>query len=187
MTKTAKSPRLVSAVLLVLVLAAGFAIGVAWQSDEAQPPLEEVDARPSRNEERGRAAVGERMARERRALVIHEIGLDPETRAQVDEIISHFGSRMRALDREFRETYRPRQRALINETRDSIRAILTPRQVAVYDSLLALRYDRRGREGNRPPRDDEGRPHDDGGRSREDEGQPREDGGQPREDARGGR
>ena len=159
MTVAPKSPRLISAVLLVLTLAAGFAIGMAWPSD-AEPPPEEGEAPGSRDGDRGR-----------RALVIHEVGLDPEVRAQVDEIISHFGRRMQALDREFREAYRPRQRALIGQARDSIRSILTPRQVVVYDSLLALRYDGRGRDGGRSPRG--------GGRSRDD--------GRSRDNGRGGR
>ena len=155
MTAAMKRPRLVSAILLILTLAAGFAIGLAWRGNRAQPA--EADAPSSRDADRGR-----------RALVIHEIGLDPETRAQVDEIISHFGSRTRALDREFREAYRPRQRALIGQARDSIRSVLTPEQVAVYDSLLAVRYDGRGRDGSRGrgPREGNGRSHDDarGGR-----------------------
>lgn len=150
MTVAPKSPRLISAVLLVLTLAAGFAIGMAWRSD----------AEPTREDEEGEVPRSREGDRGRRALVIHEVGLDPEVRAQVDEIISHFGRRMQALDREFQEAYRPRQRALIGQARDSIRSILTPRQVVVYDSLLALRYDGRGRDRGRPPRG--------GGRSRDD-------------------
>lgn len=147
MTTATKHPRLVSAVLLLLTLAAGFAGGLAWRSGDADP----APAEANRSRDGGR---------ERRSLVIHEIGLDPATRAKVDDIIDHFGAQMRALDREFEEQYRPRQRALIAQARDSIRSVLTPAQVVAYDSLLSARYDGRGRDRGRPPRGS-GRSHDD--------------------------
>ena len=65
MTVAPKSPRLISAVLLVLTLAAGFAIGMAWRSD----------AEPTREEEEGEVPRSREGDRGRRALVIHEVGL----------------------------------------------------------------------------------------------------------------
>ncbi len=124
--------RVMSIALLTLMALAGFLVGVAWQ--------ERKDGIREPSEERG----GERRAeRGSRRLVIDEVGLEPEQRAHVDEIIRHFRIQMRALDDEFRESYRPRQRALFQSSLDSIRSVLDSAQWAAYDSLRAIRY-RRG-------------------------------------------
>ncbi len=144
-----KNPRLLSSALLVLTLAAGFLGGMAWQKRQVAAALAE--------EARSRGDGGQ----EGRRMVIDEVGLEPERRVQVDEIIRHFRARMRALDEEFQGAYAPRQRALIRSTRDSIKSVLSPAQEATYDSLLAVRYQDRNRDGERSSREDRR----DGGRS----------------------
>jgi len=134
MTRSARNPRLLSAVLLLLTLSAGFLGGVAWQGSR-EPAVTEEDGQDQESGEE----------RPRRRLVLDEIGLDSEVRSQADEIIRHFRAEMRVLDEEFQEAYRPRQRALITAVRDSIKTLLTAEQAMVYDSLLSVRYDRRGR------------------------------------------
>ena len=150
-----------SIALLVVTLAAGFLGGVAWQrSQTASVPAEAGDD-------------DQRRERGDRRMVIDEVGLRADKRAEVDEIIQHFLVHMRALheeyepfrDRirtlndEYQEAYRPKQRELYRQTRDSIKSILAPEQRALYDSLLAVRYgagDRGrdepgdGRDGGRP-------------------------------------
>ncbi len=129
--------RIASVALLAAMLAVGFLAGVAWQRDapaENPPDQGERDGRPGRDGRR---------------LVIDQVGLAPETRAQVLDVVRHFRSRMHALDRELRADYEPRQRALVRETRDSIKSLLSPQQRAVYDSLLATRHRRRGGEDHR--------------------------------------
>lgn len=147
-------PRVASVFLLLTTAAAGFWAGVAWQGRRA-PQSADADAvagaPPSRGPE-ARAADRDEEAegdRERRRLVIDEIGLPPETRAQAGEIIRHFRSRMRTLDQEFQEAYRPRHAEIVRRTRDSIRSILAPEQVLAYDSLLTVRYEGRGQRGSR--------------------------------------
>lgn len=126
MKGTSGLTKLLAVSLLFVVLTAGFMMGLAWDRGEANAAT---------------AAVGpEPEDRPRRALVIDEVGLETAQRAEVDEIIHHFRAQMRALDKEFRETYRPRQRALLGQTRDSIKATLSPAQRVVYDSLLDARY-----------------------------------------------
>lgn len=125
--------RLASAALLGAMLVAGFLAGLAWQGDAGAD-----GGRAGQSEREGRPG------REGRRLVIDELGLDAETQARVNEVVRHFRSRMRALDREMRADYEPRQRALALETRDSIKSLLSPAQHVVYDSLLAARYRRRG-------------------------------------------
>ncbi len=121
------SARLVSLGLLGLVLGTGFLMGIAWDrgdAAEASPP----------------PAEAEEGQTERREMVIDHVGLADGQRADVDRIIEHYRVQMKALDAEFRETYRPRRGAVVRAARDSIRAILSPSQVMLYDSLLEARY-----------------------------------------------
>jgi len=136
-----KRARVVSGALLVVVAAAGFLGGLAWQAGR-------MDSAPS--EQRGSR---DDRGREDRRLVIDEVGLTPAKRAEVEEIIQHFTVRMQALDEEFRaayqpirESYEPRRRDLFRATRDSIRAILLPEERALYDSLLTARFGDRNRD-----------------------------------------
>ena len=138
--------RIISVLLLGLTLAVGFMFGLAWDTrqgtdavtvdaiaqDVAEPEAEE----PTEETNTGRG----------RGPVIYEVVLEPEQRADVDEIVRHFRGRWSAIE-EVREEYNQRQRALFLETQDSIKAILNPQQIAQYDSLLAVRYprDRGGR------------------------------------------
>ena len=149
-----KRARVASGALLVVVAAAGFLGGLAWQAGRTDSGVPEQ--RESRDE----------RGRESRRLVIDEVGLTPAKRAEVEEIIQHFTVRMRALDEEFRaayqpirEAYEPRRRDLFRATRDSIKAILLPEERALYDSLLTARYRDRDRDssgeerrGERPER-----------------------------------
>lgn len=156
-----------SIALLVVTLAAGFFGGVAWQRSQVvsvQPDEGEAEPRRDRSERR---------------IMIDELGLEPGKRTEVEEIIQHFMVQMRALTGEFEpmrvrvqelndkyeQAYRPRQRELFREARDSIKSILAPEQRVLYDSLLAVRYGNRDRD-----RDGSGEGRDrggpDGGRER---------------------
>ena len=156
-----------SVALLVVTVAAGFLGGVAWQKGQvASVQAEDADD-------------DQRRDRSERRMVIDEVGLEPGKRAEVEEIIRHFmiqmrslheefepvRARMQALNDEFEEAYRPRQRDLFRQTRDSIKSILAPDERTLYDSLLAVRYgdgDRgRGGSGGGQPR---GRPDEGGAR-----------------------
>lgn len=123
-----KKAGVLSVALLILTAGAGFLGGVAWERSRGVP---DSPADPE--------AQGHRD-RENRRLVIDEVGLEPAKRAEVEEIIQHFMTRMRVLDKEFRQAYRPRQRELYRGVRDSIRSILPPEQRVLYDSLLVVRY-----------------------------------------------
>jgi len=151
-----------SIALLTVTLAAGFFGGVAWQRNQpVSAQSDEGGAEPRRD-------------RSERRMVIDEVGLEPDKRTEVEEIIQHFMARMRALHGEFEpmrvrvrelndeyeQAYRPKQRELFRQTRDSIKAILAPEQRALYDSLLAERYGNsdRDRDGSGGVRD-RGRPN----------------------------
>lgn len=149
-----KQARVASVLLLILTLAAGVLIGMAWseRSEGAlDDPVEIVDrpgdaARPDMAEE-----PPDEDERERRPPTIYELDLDPAQRGHVDEIIQHFQQGLEDLDTEMeRELWRRRGR-LASAVRDSIKSVLRPEQVMVYDSLLAERYGsgRRSRDDDR--------------------------------------
>lgn len=123
-----KKASVLSIALLVATFAAGFLGGVAWQRSNTVS---------SRSEDPG---AEEPAGRGERRMVIDDVGLEPARRAEVEEIIQHFMVHMRALNDEFEELYRPRQRELFRLTRDSIKSVLAPAERALYDSLLAERY-----------------------------------------------
>jgi hypothetical protein len=123
--------RVLSIALLLLTFAAGILAGVAWRGNRAaSSPV-------------GEAPGEEQRGREGRRLVIDQVGLEPAKRAEVDEIVRHYRTTMRALNDEFEEAFEPRRRGLIRATLDSIRSVLAPEELAAYDSLRAIRF--RGR------------------------------------------
>ena len=139
--------RVLSIALLLLTFAAGILAGVAWRGNRAaSSPV-------------GEAPGEEQRGREGRRLVIDEVGLEPAKRAEVDEIVRHYRTTMRALNDEFEEAFEPRRRGLIRATLDSIRSVLAPEELAAYDSLRAIRF--RGRNegpGSAGGTRDRGRP-----------------------------
>ena len=155
--------RLISVLLLGLTLAVGFMFGLAW--DARQPvdaiPVDETVESAVEPDPEAEEPAEETNASRGRGPAIYEVGLEPEQRADVDEIIGHFRNRWVAIE-EAREEYDQRQRALFVETQDSIKAILNPQQIAVYDSLLAVRYPRNrdGRGDARRERRRDDRPQD---------------------------
>lgn len=105
---------------------------------------------------------GDDERRDRR-LIVHRVGITPEQEARVDSIVDIHGDRVRELrrqmeaeyDSQFRRlrrereaAYNPRFEAVVMETRQSIRSLLTEEQAVRYDSLLA-EHDRREAERER--------------------------------------
>ena len=149
--------RVISVLLLVLTFSAGFMFGLAWDARREVPgiPAAEVADAPQASAAAEEAEADEEPDTVRnRGPVIYEVAMEPEQRAGVDEIITHFRSSMRALEAEARthyERYDHNRTELLMATQDSIKAILNPDQIAQYDSLLAVRYppnrDGRGEAG----------------------------------------
>jgi len=144
--------RLVSLGVLLVVLSAGFALGVAWERSGSELPVVEAAERDAREDnEGGEGAVreGERKERSKeRRLIVDRVGLEAGQEARIDSIVQAHRKRMKALQKEFRAEYNPRYWALVEETRDAIREELTPAQRRTYDSLL-VEWDRRRDEKDR--------------------------------------
>ena len=154
--------RIVALVLLGLTLTMGFMVGRAWDvvgspegdavamSPETSPQGEAAD----QSEDEPDAAEDRQPGNEGgRGPVIYQVGLHDAQRADVDEIIAHFRASMRALDEQARRDYDEKQSALLIATRDSIKAVLNPDQIARYDSLLAARYGPGGDDNGSSRRD----------------------------------
>jgi Spy/CpxP family protein refolding chaperone len=89
--------------------------------------------------------------RSRRKLIVEEVGLSAEQKAQVDSIVALGRANIRALRQQYEDEYNPLYRRAVQETREAIKGVLTPEQVLEYDRLLEEHSERRRRSD---PRDD---------------------------------
>ncbi|MFC1659968.1 hypothetical protein ACFL3S_00700 [Gemmatimonadota bacterium] len=135
--------RLSTAAILVLVLGAGVALGMALGPRlTLRNEAGEVQSRRGGESREGRS---EEASQRRRPLIVDQVGLSLEQKTQVDSIVTSQRDQMRALQEEFDEAYMPRYRGIVENTREAIRAVLTADQRVAYDSLLAD-HDRRRQE-----------------------------------------
>ena len=148
--------RFATLLILLLVLATGSVMGVAIDRrlGARSASAKEVAAegsRPSVEPTGGEEEASER-SRNRRGLIVEQVGLTEIQHAQVDSIVSDYRQRMRDLhdeiEQEIQEAYQPRYGTLLAEVRVEIKGVLTPDQRMAYDSLL-VDYDRRRQERRR--------------------------------------
>lgn len=125
--------RLLSALLITAVFGSGLLLGVAMDRNVTATRVAQA------------AEAGEDVERPRRTPMWEQIHPSDEQRAQIDSVLKVHRKRMNALDEEFREAYNPRFRAIILETRESIKAAFTPEQAAEYQRVLDA-FDRRRAE-----------------------------------------
>jgi len=137
--------RLSAAVVLAVVFGAGVLLGLA-----VSPPA------PNARADRGRGDDAHRVP-----MYMQVTPTPTESQqARIDSIFRVHRAAMKALHDEFRKaldqfhkTYDPRYQALINETREQIKGVLTPEQAAQYDSILAENARKRAERAQRPNRE----------------------------------
>lgn len=136
--------RLFAAVVMAVVFGAGVLLGVA-----VSPTAPEAQAGRGRGDDA-------------RVPTYMQVTPPPTERqkAQIDSILRAHRAAYRALHEDVRKAldqvskqYDPRRRALIMETRQAIKSVLTPEQAVQFDSLSAAN-DRRRAEGDRSHRSD---------------------------------
>ena len=137
MTRVART-RVTSVGLLLLVLAAGFSMGMAWDQTVLAAATE-ITPEPAEEEERG--------------YVIYQVGLNPQQQEEVERIIEHYHAQLKALNDEFQQVYEPRRDSVGGEARKSIHEVLDEQQSVQYDSLLEVRRLKREAEGNEDSED----------------------------------
>jgi len=129
--------RLVTALVLAAVFSAGLLVGVAVdRSVAATPAVAETPADSN-------------AAPPRRVPMYEQVGPDAGQKILIDSIVGKHRADMKSLHSEFRAAYNPRYQALVDSTRASIRAVFTPEQAHVYDSLVADFERRRAERGSR--------------------------------------
>lgn len=119
--------RLVTALVLAAVFGAGVLLGLAADSNlGAQPadtvavPVEEAgdDDQP------------------RRSYTFEEVEPNESQLALIDSIVAEHRARTNALDERLKAEYRSGFRSIVLESREAIKAVLTPEQAAEYQKLL---------------------------------------------------
>lgn len=111
-----------AAAVLGLVLFAGVVLGVAVDRTLLSRP--ETGGPPEGSAEVGRAEPPNEW-------VIDRLDLSDEQRASVDSVVAHYGTQMSMFQKDFR----PRYRAIVDSTTRALKALLTPDQRVLYDSL----------------------------------------------------
>ena len=139
--------RVATVAILALVLSAGFLLGVVWdQRLDAQPgSATEGNSVPTRTRTRGgrRAAMYVRVtpALSAEQLAAAEVIVARRREAaqalMKEARVDSLYVAMKSAEQVFKDVYNPRFTALMEGSRDAIRLVMTPAQVAHYDSLLA--------------------------------------------------
>ena len=163
---TARNPRAAAGGTLLLTLAAGFLLGLVWSRRSPAPPEPVASAAAEEAvaaDEAAPADEGRGRETRRRGLIVERVGLSAEQQVQVDSVVGHARGMMRQLRADYRSGYGE----LIESTRSSIKAVLTPGQAAEYDDLLADFDRRREMEGEEPRGSSEARGRDRNPRDRD--------------------
>lgn len=132
--------RLATVVVLAAVFAAGVLMGLAADRTLGAAPAAEDGDRP------------EARSEERRPALYEQVDPTAEQSAVIDSIVGDMRTAMKALHAEFRAAYDTRYAALIRETREAIKGVLTPEQAQAYDSLVAERDRQRAERERREDR-----------------------------------
>ncbi|HEX8694010.1 MAG TPA: hypothetical protein VF746_16425 [Longimicrobium sp.] len=141
-TPSSSRTRLLGLALLAAVFVAGGLAGAAFHSV--------AEARPAAGAQAAKECDGPRGKRDR---IIDQVNPTPEQRARIDAIMERRHAQMDA----FWNGEGRRMKAIVDSTREEVRAVLTPEQRAEYDRLRAEHRARREREresggpGGAPP------------------------------------
>lgn len=139
MGRTART-RLITVGVLVVVFGAGVLIGFVADSElgaSPTPPATEVADTAGEAEEPGRR------------FMYHEVGPNEIQLARIDSVRQVHRDRTNALYDELRAEYPDRFRAILLDTREAIKSVLTPEQAAEYQRLLDEYDERQRREAER--------------------------------------
>ena len=137
--------RAATVAILALVLSAGFLLGAVWDQRLATQPgsATEGNSVPTRTRGGRRSAIYVRVtpALSAEQLAAAEVivarrreaaqALMKEARVDSLYVV------MKSAEQVFKDVYNPRFTVLMEGSRDAIRLVMTPAQVAHYDSLLA--------------------------------------------------
>ncbi|MDH3270452.1 MAG: hypothetical protein OEN56_03925 [Gemmatimonadota bacterium] len=122
--------RLLTAGLLFSVFGAGVLLGLAADSELGASTAEEVAENSDTTD------PDEETPRAERRRLYHEVGPNESQLARIDSIVREHRARTNALDEELSAEYRTGARAILLDTREAIKSVLTAQQAAEYQRLL---------------------------------------------------
>ena len=152
--------RLASAGVVAVVFASGALVGMALQRSLASETVLAEATTPGESAPRpeGSGGSGERGGRVQRPRIYHQV-LTPEQVVVADSLVLVHEAERDELERDFRrdmdsifdasarpQQHRQEREALTVQLRATIRGIMTPEQLMLYDSLLAADDARRRAE-----------------------------------------
>ena len=128
--------KLTTVLILAVVFGAGLTLGLAADRSLGAAPPD--------------AATEEAAPEEaRRRPMWQRVEPTEEQTMLIDSIIQTHRASMKALQKEFRDSYNPRYQAVIESTRESILGVMTPAQADEYRVLLDEYDQRRAERGSR--------------------------------------
>ena len=128
--------RLLTAGILVAVFGTGVLVGLVVDSGlGATPSPETAEAAPA-PEATEPAEEEPQEESPRRRYIYEEVEPNETQLARIDSIVAEHRAKRRALDEEFEARHEVERRAILLETRDAIKAVLSPEQAAEYQRLL---------------------------------------------------
>lgn len=128
--QTLMRTRLTALGVMLVIFIAGMAVGMVVDRRLAEAAPEE-----------GTVRVEDRDGERRRGSMIHQVDLTPEQQVQVDSLLAAFREQMKTFHKSSRREYD----RIVQEARESIKALLDEEQRARYEALLEER-DRRRRD-----------------------------------------
>ncbi len=132
--------KVVSAGVLLAVFVAGALVGAAFDRTLGAAPAETGERIPPVADARS-DEDGER--RERRRGMWERVDPTEDQRVVIDSILRHHRARMGELRDDFESRYNPRYWAIVDSTRNGIRAVFNEDQRIRYDSMTAAFDERR--------------------------------------------
>ena len=122
--------RLITALLLVVVFGSGVMLGLAADSSliAEQPSGTEVVTPETAQPPETPATTGR--------YIYHQVGPNELQLARIDSVVAEHRARRDALDEETKARYDEARRRILLDTREGIKAVLTPEQAAEYQRLL---------------------------------------------------
>jgi len=123
--------------ILVLVFGSGVLLGLAADSSlSAEAPSEATLVASGPAEDAAEEAVDAETPDAERRYIYHEVDPNEEQLARIQTIVAEWRARREAFDEESRTQWEQGRREFVLETRNAIKAALSPEQAAEYERLL---------------------------------------------------
>jgi hypothetical protein len=131
--------RLVTLLLLAVVFGSGVMLGLAADSSLTAE-------QPSNSGAAGALGSAPEAPQPERRYIYQEVGPNEMQLARIDSVVAEHRAQRDALDEETKARYDEARRRILLDTREGIKAVLSPEQVAEYERLLREWESRRAAE-----------------------------------------